>query len=85
MGGDSSKVEPLTEQLSEASISNEGTSSVQKRLKNVRKKLKQISELQAKVDSGEVSPTQEQKDKLGRRAALERELKELEAEEASHE
>lgn len=83
--GDRSKVESLTAQLSEASVNNDGTSSVQKRIKNVRKKLKQIADLQAKVDSGEVTPTQEQKDKLERRAALEKELKELEAEEASTE
>lgn len=82
---DGSKVESLTAQLSEASVGNDGTSSVQKRIKNVRKKLKQIAELQAKVDSGEVTPTKEQKDKLERKAALEKELKELEDEEANNE
>ncbi|PIK49310.1 putative partner of Y14 and mago [Apostichopus japonicus] len=82
----SGNVDDLSSQMQEADINSEGTtSSLQKRLKNVRKKLKQIAELQAKVDSGEVIPAQEQKDKLARKAAFEEELRELEAKEERNE
>lgn len=50
-----------------------------KKVKNLKKKLRQIDELQAKVDSGEIKElTAEQKEKLARKEALEQELKELE-------
>ncbi|NXY86720.1 PYM1 protein, partial [Alcedo cyanopectus] len=52
-----------------------------RRLKNLRKKLRQVEELQLRVDSGQLAqPTKEQLEKLGRRKALERELRELEQE-----
>ena len=50
-----------------------------KKIKNLKKKLRQIDELQAKVDSGELKElTNEQKEKLQRKTALLNELKELE-------
>lgn len=51
-----------------------------KKIKNLRKKLRQVEELQQKVGSGEIqSPSQEQLDKLGRGQALREELQLLEA------
>uniref|UniRef100_A0A8C5M6W6 PYM homolog 1, exon junction complex associated factor n=1 Tax=Leptobrachium leishanense TaxID=445787 RepID=A0A8C5M6W6_9ANUR len=50
-----------------------------KKIKNLRKKLRQAEELQQKIDSGEIKqPSKEQLDKLGRRKALEEELEDLE-------
>lgn len=50
-----------------------------KKIKNLRKKLRQVEELQQKVDSGELkNPSKEQLDKLGRGQALREELKILE-------
>ena len=53
----------------------------EKRVKNLRKKLRQIEELQAKIDSGElVNPEATQLEKLSRREEIEKELEELDAE-----
>lgn len=50
-----------------------------KKMKNLRKKLRQVEELQQKVDSGELkNPSKEQLDKLGRAQALREELELLE-------
>uniref|UniRef100_A0A8V0ZU89 PYM homolog 1, exon junction complex associated factor n=1 Tax=Gallus gallus TaxID=9031 RepID=A0A8V0ZU89_CHICK len=50
-----------------------------KKIKNLRKKLRQVEELQQRLDSGEIKqPTKEQLEKLGRRKALEEELQDLE-------
>lgn len=50
-----------------------------RKIKNLRKKLRQVEELQQKVDSGELkTPSKEQLDKLGRGQALQEELKVLE-------
>ena len=49
-----------------------------KKAKGLKKKLKQIDELQAKVDGG-LAPSDEQKDKLSRKAALAAELADVEA------
>lgn len=50
-----------------------------KKIKNLKKKLRQVEELQQRLDSGEIKqPTKEQLEKLGRRKALEEELHELE-------
>lgn len=52
-----------------------------KKIKNLKKKLRQVEELQQKVDSGEIKePTKDQLEKLGRALALENELQELERE-----
>jgi len=50
-----------------------------KKIKNLRKKLRQIEELQQKVDSGEIrEPSKDQQEKLGRAAGLREELQQLE-------
>lgn len=50
-----------------------------KKIKNLRKKLRQVEELQQKVDSGEIKqPTKDQLEKLGRAKALQDELQQLE-------
>lgn len=50
-----------------------------KKIKNVKKKLRQVEELQQKVDSGEIKqPTKDQLEKLGRAKALREELEQLE-------
>lgn len=50
-----------------------------KKIKNLRKKLRQVEELQQKLDSGELkNPSKEQLDKLGRAQALQEELEILE-------
>ncbi|XP_005991477.1 partner of Y14 and mago [Latimeria chalumnae] len=57
----------------------DGATEKSKKVKNLKKKLRQIEELQQKVDSGEIQqPTKEQMEKLGRRKALEEELEDLE-------
>lgn len=50
-----------------------------KKIKNLKKKLRQVEELQQKVDSGEIKdPTKDQLEKLGRAQALQAELQQLE-------
>ncbi|XP_077184934.1 partner of Y14 and mago [Paroedura picta] len=50
-----------------------------KKVKNLKKKLRQVEELQARIDSGEIKqPTKEQLEKLARRKILEEELEDLE-------
>lgn len=51
-----------------------------KRARNLRKKLKQINELQAAIDSGKITPDKEQLEKLAKRKAIEEELEEIELE-----
>ncbi|CAN9515460.1 unnamed protein product [Ophioblennius macclurei] len=52
-----------------------------KKIKNLKKKLRQVEDLQQKVDSGEIKqPTKDQLEKLGRAKALQEELLQLEAE-----
>lgn len=88
------EVSDVTEKLRTANVSNAVSSTAAgtiytsnpddlkvKRVKNLRKKLRQIEELQAKIDSGElVNPEATQLDKLSRRKEIEKELEELEAE-----
>lgn len=51
-----------------------------KKIKNLKKKLRQIEELQQKMDSGEIKePTKDQLEKLGRAETLQAELQQLEA------
>lgn len=51
-----------------------------KKIKNLKKKLRQIEELQQKLDSGEIKePTKDQVEKLGRAETLQAELQQLEA------
>ncbi|KAM8794111.1 partner of Y14 and mago [Eudromia elegans] len=50
-----------------------------RRIKSLRKKLRQVEELQQRLDAGAVpQPTPEQLEKLARRSALQEELQELE-------
>ncbi|XP_020785623.1 partner of Y14 and mago [Boleophthalmus pectinirostris] len=50
-----------------------------KKIKNLKKKLRQVEDLQLKVDSGEIKqPSKEQMDKLARAQALREELEQLE-------
>lgn len=86
------EVEQVTEKMQSATVSNTATAAGTvytsnpddlklKRLKNLRKKLRQIEELQAKIDAGElVNPEATQLEKLSRREEIEKELEELEAE-----
>lgn len=63
------------------SCPNESTAAEKaKKIKNLKKKLRQIEELQQKVDSGEIKePTKDQVEKLGRAESLQAELQQLEA------
>lgn len=93
-GNDSQRceVEEVTEKMQTAKVSNAATAAGTvytsnpddlklKRVKNLRKKLRQIQDLQAKIDSGElVNPEATQLEKLSRREEIEKELEELEAE-----
>jgi partner of Y14 and mago len=58
---------------------DEGPPDLAKRHKALLKKLRQIEELQARVDAGSLTPTAEQMEKLERRAALKREVDEVRA------
>ncbi|XP_073325644.1 partner of Y14 and mago [Pagrus major] len=52
-----------------------------KKIKNLKKKLRQVEDLQQKVDSGEIQePTKDQLEKLARAHALQDELQQLESE-----
>lgn len=86
------EVEEVTEKLQSATVSRTATAAGTvytsnpddlklKRVKNLRKKLRQIEELQEKIDSGElVNPEATQLEKLSRREEIEKELSELEQE-----
>ncbi|KAJ0036270.1 hypothetical protein NQD34_004947 [Periophthalmus magnuspinnatus] len=55
------------------------TSEKAKKIKNLKKKLRQVEDLQLKVDSGEIKqPSKEQLDKLARAQALREEIEQLE-------
>lgn len=59
--------------------SSAATSEKAKKIKNLKKKLRQVEDLQNKVDSGEIKqPTKEQLEKLARAQALRDELEQLE-------
>lgn len=50
-----------------------------KKIKNLKKKLRQVEELQQRIQAGEISqPSKEQLEKLARRRALQEELEDLE-------
>lgn len=79
-------VDQVTKKVGEVSLTN--TASLytndpneikQKKLKNLRKKLRQIEELQSKIDSGEVTkPEANQLEKLAKRNEMEEEIRTLE-------
>ena len=55
--------------------------SIEKKIRNLRKKLKQIEDLEAKISSGELKePQKEQLEKISKKAALLEEMKDLELE-----
>ncbi|XP_047222543.1 partner of Y14 and mago isoform X1 [Girardinichthys multiradiatus] len=65
----------LPDESSAASVGAEKA----KKIKNLKKKLRQVEELQQKVDSGEIQQlTKDQLEKLGRAEALREELEQLE-------
>ncbi|XP_062855131.1 partner of Y14 and mago [Trichomycterus rosablanca] len=83
----SGEVEEVTKELEKVSVAAEesadlttATSEKAKKIKNLRKKLRQVEDLQQKVDSGELhNPTKDQLDKLERAQAIREELRQLEA------
>lgn len=50
---------------------------VKKRLRTLKKKLKQIEELEEGIDNGDIKPDKEQLKKLSRKKELEKEIEEL--------
>ena len=74
------------QEVKEATSSGQGNSSSvvqepQKRLRNLRKKLKQIEELQGKLDSGAISElTKEQREKVEKKQTILEEIEDLELE-----
>lgn len=89
-----SSVDSVTKKVEDVSLSLSQTKSVasnlytsnpdevkQKKLKNLKKKIRQIEELQNKIDSGEITkPEANQLEKLARRNEIEEEIKDLEKE-----
>ncbi|KAF4072442.1 hypothetical protein AMELA_G00263010 [Ameiurus melas] len=87
------EVETVTKELEKVSVAAEEQNSTSastelsaastdkaKKIKNLRKKLRQVEELQQKVDSGELpNPSKDQLEKLGRAQAILEELRQLEA------
>ncbi|XP_069739169.1 partner of Y14 and mago [Phaenicophaeus curvirostris] len=64
-----------------AEAESQGASEKSRKVKNLRKKLRQVEELRLRLDAGELKePTREQLEKLGRRKALEDQLRQLERE-----
>ena len=77
--GEGSKVEEVTNKLQSTQITTSGPDDLKiKRIKNLTKKLRQIDELQSKIDSGEIQqPEATQLEKLSKRSEIEKELEEL--------
>lgn len=77
--GESSDKTAAPESVSAPDDSSAASSEKAKKIKNLKKKLRQVEELQHKVDSGEINqPTKDQLEKLGRANALREELQQLE-------
>ncbi|XP_008291970.1 partner of Y14 and mago [Stegastes partitus] len=81
-GGEAAnKTPPPPVSVSSPDDSSAAAAEKAKKIKNLRKKLRQVEELQQKVDSGEIKqPTKDQLEKLGRAKALRDELQQLEQE-----
>lgn len=76
---DGETVDKTAAPVSVSSADDSSASDKAKKIKNLKKKLRQVEELQQKVDSGEIKqPTKDQLEKLGRAKALEEELQQLE-------
>lgn len=81
LGKELEKVIVTSEQNSTAAPAELSSTATEKakKIKNLRKKLRQVEELQQKLDLGELqNPSKDQLDKLGRAQALRAEIKELE-------
>lgn len=77
--GESSDKTAAPESVSAPDDSSAASTEKAKKIKNLKKKLRQVEELQHKVDSGEIKqPTKDQLEKLGRAEALRDELQQLE-------
>lgn len=72
---DETKLSAGGEQLS---LSKDIDDDAKKRLRNLRKKLKQIEELKTRIDSGELTPSKEQLDKLAKCQMIKEEIEEIE-------
>ncbi|KAK7884404.1 hypothetical protein WMY93_027527 [Mugilogobius chulae] len=71
----------ITENIVSAPDDSSAASEKAKKVKNLKKKLRQIDDLQQKVDSGEIKqPSKEQLEKLARAQALRDEIEQLETE-----
>lgn len=78
-GGESSNKTAASVSVSSPDDSSAAAAEKAKKIKNLKKKLRQVEELQQKVDSGEIKePTKDQLEKLGRALALQDELQKLE-------
>lgn len=78
-GGESSDQTAAPVSVSSPDDSSAAAAEKAKKIKNLKKKLRQVEELQQKVDSGEIKePTKDQLEKLGRALALQDELQQLE-------
>ncbi|XP_067384706.1 partner of Y14 and mago isoform X2 [Channa argus] len=68
-----------TDDSSAAAETAAAAAEMAKKIKNLKKKLRQIEDLQQKMDSGEIKqPSKDQLEKLGRAKALQDELQQLE-------
>ncbi|CAJ1084594.1 hypothetical protein JOB18_033448 [Xyrichtys novacula] len=84
-GGESSnkpaEAAPVSVPSNDESSAASAAAEKSKKIKNLKKKLRQVEELQQKVNSGEIKePTKDQLEKLGRALALKEELQQLESE-----
>ncbi|XP_044068564.1 partner of Y14 and mago isoform X2 [Siniperca chuatsi] len=79
-GGESSNKTAATVSVSSPDDSSAAAAEKAKKIKNLKKKLRQVEDLKQKVDSGEIKePTKDQLEKLGRVLALRDELQQLES------
>ncbi|KAM4609815.1 partner of Y14 and mago [Polymixia lowei] len=78
-GGES--LQNATASVSSATVVDDTSAAIEKakKIKNLKKKLRQVEELQQKMDSGEIKqPTKDQLEKVARAVALQDELQQLE-------
>lgn len=60
-------------------VAGDTAASLDKKIKNLQKKIRQAEELRSKADVGEVVPSSEQQEKIARLPQLHADLKALEA------
>ncbi|XP_054043130.1 partner of Y14 and mago [Rissa tridactyla] len=80
-GGDrgAAAPQPACDGAAPAEAGEPPASEKSRKVKNLKKKLRQVEELRQRLEAGEIKqPTKEQLEKLGRRKALEEELRDLE-------